>query len=230
MNHTHHDAPRALTYDPESGLAYYVQRSSSAVARLILLHGVGGNETNLVQLAALLDPRVEIVFVRAPVAIGPQQFAWFQVRFDRQGPVIDAQQAESSREKLQVLTRVLRENDGSSPLPTVIAGFSQGGIMSASTALTSPSDVKGFAILSGRILPELDERISTSDALSTLSAFIAHGQYDDKLPVAWAERASAKLTSLGIPHQTEIYPTGHQLTPETIGDFNAWLNACLSLA
>ncbi len=220
----------ALIHEPVSQLAYRLRAATPApAARLLLLHGVGGNETNLLALADALDPRIEILFVRGPLTIGPGQHAWFSVQFGPNGPSIDAQQADASRVALLTLLRALRERDGANALPTVIGGFSQGGIMSASVGLSSPSDVAGFAVLSGRILPELDPHVAPRNALHSLGAFIAHGEFDDKLPVTWAERADAKLTELGVAHETRLYPMGHQLTEAVVDDFSNWVERRVGL-
>ncbi|WP_321926676.1 phospholipase [Burkholderia sp. BCC1998] len=218
-----------LTTDPESGLHYRLRPAAGRPAgRLLLLHGVGGNETNLLNLAGTIDPRVEIAFVRGPLTFGPGQHAWFPVRFGPNGPEIDAARAEASRVQLIALLRALRARDtGNEPaaLPTVIAGFSQGGIMSASVGLTSPADVAAFAVLCGRILPEIDPLVASRDALSPLHALVMHGRFDDKLPVAWANTADAKLTALGVAHDTQLYDAGHELTAQMAGDFSRWVGA-----
>ncbi|QFS39700.1 alpha/beta hydrolase [Burkholderia cepacia] len=214
-----------LTTDPESGLPYRLRPAAGRpVARLLLLHGVGGNETNLLNLAGIIDSRIEIAFLRAPLTFGPGQHAWFPVRFGPNGPEIDAARADESRIQLITLLRAFRARDGAdSALPTVIAGFSQGGIMSAGVGLTSPEDVAAFAVLCGRILPEIDPLIAPRDALRPLHALIVHGRFDDKLPVAWADTADAKLTSLGVAHDTRLYEAGHELTAEMAGDFGRWV-------
>ena len=214
-----------LTTDPESGLPYRLRPAAGRpVARLLLLHGVGGNETNLLNLAGIIDPRIEIAFLRGPLTFGPGQHAWFPVRFGPNGPEIDAARADESRIQLITLLRAFRARDSAdSALPTVIAGFSQGGIMSAGVGLTSPDDVAAFAVLCGRILPEIDPLIAPRDALRPLHALIVHGRFDDKLPVAWADTADAKLTALGVAHDTRLYDAGHELTAEMAGDFGRWV-------
>ncbi|VWB07988.1 phospholipase [Burkholderia pseudomultivorans] len=220
-----------LTTDPDSGLQYLLRPAAGpAVARLLLLHGVGGNETNLLHVAGALDPRIEIAFLRGPLTFGPGQHAWFPVRFGPNGPEIDAARADESRIKLIALLRAWRARDDASPvLPTVIAGFSQGGIMSASVGLTSPGDVAAFAVLCGRILPEIDPLIAPRDALRPLHALIMHGQFDDKLPVAWAETADAKLAALGVAHDTRLYPVGHELDAQMARDFGRWVGERVGL-
>ncbi|MGN7984388.1 alpha/beta hydrolase [Burkholderia sp. 22313] len=217
-----------LATDSESGLQYLLRPATGRPAgRLVLLHGVGGNETNLLNLAGTVDPRIDIAFVRGPLTFGPSQHAWFPVRFGPNGPEIDAARAEASRMQLIALLRALsaRDTSNDTALPAVIAGFSQGGIMSASVGLTSPADVAAFAVLCGRILPEIDPLIASRDALSAIHALVMHGRFDDKLPVAWADTADAKLTSLGVAHETRLYDAGHELTAQMAGDFSRWVGA-----
>ncbi|MBI3143848.1 MAG: phospholipase [Pseudogulbenkiania sp.] len=219
--------------DAASGLVYRtldlpVAEGEPAVrpqALLLLLHGVGGNEMQLAALGLLLDARLRVVLVRAPLAFGPSQFGWFQVSFGAQGPSIDPAQAESSRQQLRQLVGSLQAASGVETARTVVAGFSQGGIMSAGLALTEPQQVGGFGLLSGRILPEIAPVIGERAALAQLAGFVAHGEFDDKLPFSWAERATAWLGELGVPHQLHRYPVGHQLTAEMAQDFAAWLAA-----
>ncbi|MGC3025072.1 alpha/beta hydrolase [Burkholderia sp. DN3021] len=214
-----------LTTNPDSGLQYRLRPAAGRpAAHLLLLHGVGGNETNLLNISDVIDPRIEIAFVRGPLTFGPDQHAWFPVRFGPNGPEIDAARADASRLQLITLLRAFRAQDGAgSALPAVIAGFSQGGIMSASVGLTSPADVAAFAVLCGRILPEIDPLIAPRDALRPLHALIVHGRFDDKLPVAWADTADAKLTALDVAHDTRLYAAGHELTQEMAADFGRWV-------
>lgn len=217
-----------------SGLHYLVRPASTHTPslpkrQLFLLHGVGGNEHNLATLAEQIDPRIEVILLRGPLTLAPAQYGWFQVHFGTSGPVIDAEQANRSRQQLVTTLAALSGGGDVSDRRTVIAGFSQGGIMSASVALSAPETVNGFAILSGRILPELSPYIAGSEKLRGLSGFIAHGLFDNKLPVAWAQRADEQLTALEVEHVTRTYPIGHELSAESVGDFEQWLRGPLAL-
>jgi phospholipase/carboxylesterase len=190
---------------------------------LLLLHGVGGNEANFSQIAQTLPPDWLVLMPRGPIELGPGRYAWFHVGFTPEGPRIDAQEAEASRERLVAFVSQVQAAHGIEPRATVIAGFSQGGIMSASVALSSPESVAGFAILSGRILPELEPRIAPRERLSALKAFVAHGEQDGTLPVAHATRSDALLTKLGVDHETRLLAGGHEIGPRMWSEFLAWL-------
>jgi phospholipase/carboxylesterase len=215
----------ALQINTASGLHYRLRLPTPAkpTQLLVLLHGVGGNESNLLDLASGIDPATLVVLARGPLQLGPQQFAWFQVRFTEQGPQIEADQAERSRQLLIALLQQLQTQHGIAPEQSVVAGFSQGGIMSASVALSAPQSVKGFALLSGRILPELAAHIAPREQLANIRAFIGHGEQDSTLPVLWAQRSDALLNELGVPHTLHLYPTGHTIGAGMQADFGAWL-------
>jgi len=217
----------ALLTDSVSGVSYRVlePQPSKPTKCLILLHGVGGNETNLMDIAAGLDRDTLVVFARGPLQMGVQQFAWFRVAFTASGPRIVPEEAERSRATLIAFVQQLQVRHGITAANTVIAGFSQGGILSASVALSAPESVAGFAVLSGRILPELEPQLASQERLSNLQAFIGHGTQDSKLPVDWAHRSDALLTALGVEHQLRLYPMDHGISASMHADFLQWLAA-----
>ncbi|WP_140720659.1 MULTISPECIES: alpha/beta hydrolase [Gammaproteobacteria] len=204
-------------------LAFRTTSPDTAPAKrlLVLLHGVGGNETNLAPLGdTLIDTRV--ILARGPLTFAPGQHAWFQVSFGPQGPRPDLVAAEQSRQRLASFISELQATYAVPASQTVVAGFSQGGIVSASIGLTQPGLVAGFGILSGRILPEIAPQLANRSALAEVNGFIGHGRDDTKLTVDWAHRADAWLSELGIPHETHLYPGDHGIPPAMQKDFLAW--------
>ncbi|WP_108472786.1 alpha/beta hydrolase [Rhodanobacter thiooxydans] len=215
----------SLFVDPAFALAFRTLQPppEKPTSLLVLLHGVGGNEGNLAALGAEAGSDTLVVLPRGPIALGPQAFGWFRVAFSGNGPQIVASEADASRRMLIDFIGQLQQAYGIDAAHTVVAGFSQGGILSASVALTAPERVAAFAVLAGRILPELEPQLADAQRLSTLRGYIAHGMYDDKLPPSWARRADDWLTRLGVAHETKLYPTGHELGTAMRADFLAWL-------
>ena len=189
---------------------------------LLLLHGVGGNETNLGILADQAADDTLVVLPRAPLDMGMGQYAWFPVSFGPQGPRPDLAAAEQSRQRLAAFVAELQARYDVLPAKTVVAGFSQGGIISASIGLTYPNLVRSFGILAGRILPEIKPLLADREALARIEAFIGHGRDDTKLTVDWAHKADAWLSELGIPHEIHLYSGDHGIPPAMQDDFFAW--------
>lgn len=219
-----------LIVDPRFALAFRMREPTSVApsALLVLLHGVGGNETNLAALASEVDADTLVVLPCAPLELGAGQHAWFRVAFTASGPQINADEAEESRQQLVRFVAQLQEAYGIAPERTVIAGFSQGGILSASVALSAPERVRGFAVLAGRILPELEPQLAARARLAGLQGLIAHGRDDSKLPVSWAQRADAWLGELGVVHTTLLYPGDHGISSQMARDFHDWQQALLT--
>ena len=167
------------------------------------------------------------VVAARPLDVWSWPIAWFRVAFTANGPRIDAQEAEQSRLELIRFVAQVQEAYGIGPQKTVIAGFSQGGILSASVALTAPESVAGFGVLSGRILPELEPLLAEPARLAAMQAFIGHGELDSKLPVMWAQRSEVLLSQLGVAHSSLRYPIDHGISAEMQDDFLHWLAGVL---
>lgn len=220
-----HNSLSPLQKSADFELAFRIKQPQPVqpTACVILLHGVGGSETNLTDLAAGIAPDTLVVLPRGPFEFAPGQFGWFRVAFTASGPRIVESEAEQSRLTLIRFVEQLQSAYGIAPQHTAIAGFSQGGILSASVALSAPERVAAFGVLSGRILPELQPHLADKQRLATLRGFIGHGEYDTKLPVTWAQRSDHWLTELEVEHVTHLYPIDHGISPAMQADFLGWL-------
>ncbi|HET7776088.1 MAG TPA: phospholipase, partial [Azospira sp.] len=78
-----HPGPAPLQRDPALPLAFRLGQPlpPQPKACLVLLHGVGGDETNLAELAAGIHPDTLVVLPRGPLEFAPGQFGWFHVAF-----------------------------------------------------------------------------------------------------------------------------------------------------
>ena len=219
--------PGDLIRSPDYALAFRTLEPVPVAPRrlLVLLHGVGGQELQLASLGARVDEETLVVLPRAPRSIGEGMYGWFRVGFTPDGPQIVPEEAEDSRLRLIEFIGQLQRHYDVAPSHTVVAGFSQGSILSASVALSAPLAVAGFGLLCGRILPELEPALASRDQLATLDALIIHGRADNKLPVAWAERADAWLQRLGVPHRLQLHAAGHEFNAAMQTDFLDWFGA-----
>jgi len=192
---------------------------------MVLLHGVGCSEMDMVDIAAGVSPDTLVVLARGPLTLGLGKFAWFRVAFTPIGPQIEEAEAESSRLTLLRFIKKIQIAFQIQPDRTVVAGFSQGGIMSASVALSEPEVVSGFGLLCGRILPELQSHLANKSRLKKIHAFVGHGDFDNTLPVVWAERSEKLLKDLEVEFESHRYPVGHSISSDMRAEFLRWLNA-----
>ncbi len=197
---------------------------------LLLLHGVGSNEHDLFELAPFLDKRFLIISVRAPNTLGSGSYAWFEVNFTPQGPVIHPEQAEASRETLITFIKEAITTYSADPKRVYLMGFSQGAIMSASVALTRPELVAGAALMSGRILPEIQPLIASHEELSGFPFLVVHGTADMVLPISYGRASREILSSLPVDLTYHEYPMGHEVSQTSLRDVTAWLSEQLDKA
>ena len=190
---------------------------------LLLLHGVGSNEDDLFELERELDPRFVVVSARGPHTLRPGSYAWFEVQFGPNGPIINPQQAEASRLHLLTFMAEAINAYDTDPAQVYLLGFSQGAIMSASVALTAPERMAGAVLMSGRILPEIQDKLAPREQLARLPIFLIHGTDDATLPIAYGRASCDLLTGLGVNLRYREFRMGHQVTAASLAEVNAWL-------
>jgi phospholipase/carboxylesterase len=195
---------------------------------LIMLHGFGSHENDLMGLAEFIDPRYRVVSVRAPVPLEMGGYAWFPIEFSPVGMVMDIDEGMRSRDHLLDLVQRLQATHGNDGSDTIALGFSQGGAMALSLLLANPSQMAGVAFLSGvwlrELLPE-DEAILT--ALQDKPVLQTHGTDDPLLPISKAHRTREVLDSLPIDLSYREYPMGHEINGECLQDLQDWLKSRL---
>jgi phospholipase/carboxylesterase len=206
------------------------KNEAGAPPLLLLLHGFGSNEHDLYGLTPFLDERFLIISVRAPNTLGPESYAWFDLDFTSQGPVINPKQAEISRETLITFLNEAVTAYGTDPERVYLMGFSQGAIMSASVALTQPELVAGVVMMSGRILPEIRPFIASKEELAGLPFIVVHGTADTVLPITYGRASRELLSWLPVELTYHEYSTGHEVSQESLNDVTTWLSAKLDKA
>jgi len=178
---------------------------------IILLHGVGSNEADLFSFANQLPEKYLVISARAPISLGGNSFAWYQVDFSTGKPVFNFQQEEESRSTLIKFISQIKEKYSANSDEIYLCGFSQGAIMSYSIGLTRPDLAKGIAVISGRLLEEIKPIIASKEKLQSLKVYISHGSGDSTLPIQYAKDANAFLKSLNINPSFKEYQAGHEI-------------------
>lgn len=199
------------------------QKKSAKPPLLILLHGLGSNEQDLFAFSKQLPGQFMIVAARAPLTLNEGSYAWFRVNYSSGKPSIpDPAEVENSRKLIIQFIEQLKSKYLFDESRVYLCGFSQGGIMSYNVALTRPDVIRGIAVMSGRLLPGV-EQVASKEKLAMLKVFISHGTEDEVIPVMHAREALAYIKKLKLTHQYKEYKAGHTINNEMLKDLLVWL-------
>ena len=200
-----------------------------AVGLLVLHHGRGADEGDLLGLADVLDParRLHVAAPRGPLRLpGSPGYHWYRV--PRVG-YPDAASFRAAYDDLAAFHDSLWERTTIEPSRTVLGGFSMGSVMSYALALgplrPAPAGILAF---SGFIPVVEGWRPSLADRRG-LPAFIAHGRRDPVIEVGFARRAREELQAAGLDVSYHESDAAHHIDPEHIGLAREWLEAWLDL-
>ena len=207
-----------------SDLVYRERPADGDAAGLVVLHhGRGADENDLLGLADVLDPerRLHVVTPRAPLQLpGWPGYHWYVV--PRVG-YPDPDTFHAAHRKLSMLHDGLWERTGLTPGQTVFGGFSMGSVMSYGLGLgpdrPPPAGILAFSGFIPTVEgwePDLAPRTGTR-------AFIAHGRHDPVMQVDFARRARELLESGGLPVEYHESDAGHHIDPHHIPAAVAWL-------
>lgn len=193
---------------------------------LVLLHGRGTDEHDLLPLADALDPQRRLVAVtpRGPLTIpGAPGAHWYVVR--RVG-FPDPETFGASYARLAAWLDALPVALGTPWSRTVLGGFSQGTAMAYALALgPGRPPPAGILALSG-FLPDVAGHEPVLSGRAGFPVAIGHGAADPVIPVEFARAARKKLQAAGADVLYRESPgLTHTIDPGFVPELRAWLAA-----
>ena len=197
--------------------------SPGAHPTLVLVHGRGADEEDLVGLARFFDERLLVLSVRAPFRFEYGGYTWYEAGVD--GSPDPGRFSESHDRLSTFLDDALR----SYPVDATrlfLLGFSMGAVMSLAAALTRPMLFRGVSANSGYIAENTPLQYRWDD-LSSLNIFLAHGTEDPVVPVQLGRRARLLLEQSGARLVYREYPMGHEIGQLSIVDIAGWMSPLL---
>ena len=224
----HGGAPGSPRGRDRDVLVYRERRAAGeAEGLLVLHHGRGADEHDLLAVGELIDPerRLHIVTPRAPLQLpGSPGYHWYLV--PRVGHP-DRATFDSARLLLGELHDELRELTGIPPQRTVLGGFSMGAVMSYALGLAAARDaVAGILGFSG-FIPEVDGWTPDLAGRAATRVFVAHGERDAVIDVDFGRKAVATLRAAGLDVEYHESSAGHRIDPVQIPAARDWIAAPL---
>ena len=193
---------------------------------ILTLHGRGANALDLLGLAPYICGGKFLMIcpqgpLETPIGPGASGYAWYPMSMG--GPP-DVGAILSSREKLQHFLDACLKRYPIDAKKLVVLGFSQGGVMAYSLALSNPERFAGLAVLSSWLPGELIPKLSiNNEAIQSLPTIVQHGSQDQMIEIQRAKDSVERLRVLRVPLTYRDYDMGHEITPRSLTDLSAWL-------
>ena len=190
-----------------------------SVATLLVLHGTGGSEDDLVPLGRELAPGAAILSPRGKVS------EYGAARFFRRlaEGVFDHEDLVFRTHELAEFVEAASKEYGFDPSKLVAVGFSNGANIAASLMLLHPGLLRAAVLFRAMVPFEPEE---TPD-LSGMPVFLAAGRMDRMIPPQNTERLAEILTEAGADLDLRWRDTGHGLTYEEVAEAKDWLSDIL---
>jgi len=189
---------------------------SASEETLLVLHGTGGDENDLIGIgqavapgAAILSPRGNVLENGAP-------------RFFRRisEGVFDPKEVRSRAEELARFIRAAVITYGLDPERMFALGYSNGANIASTVMLVEPGVLQSSILLRPMLVYEPNEEKD----LSGSAVFISAGRMDPIVPTTSVERLAALFESSHADVTLKWQLGGHSLVPSEVREAAEWLN------
>jgi phospholipase/carboxylesterase len=189
---------------------------------VLLLHGLGSHEGDLIGLAPYLSPDFVYASLRAPLPYGgPNGWSWYPLS---EPGAPDYAGVDEAAEGVLAYLDALGAGSGSSTHPTVgLLGFSQGGSLSLQLLRKRPDFFDFAVVVAGFVAPGAPDGVDEAVAAARPRVFYGHGDADPVIPVDAVERTSAWVAAHADATES-VYPgLTHSISQEELDDVNGFL-------
>ena len=187
---------------------------------LVLLHGFGADEKDLLPMVVRLDPRLAIASLRAPIRLREGSYSWLSGN-------TEADVDNARRAVLESVDQIVTETNADAGR-VYVAGFSQGAMLALAIALTEPQKIAGAAVLSGRLAAAVRDRHASLDLLRGFPILVTHGTEDRQISIRSARDIRQALRSLSVNLEYHEFEIGHSISDQTVSVLDRWLRQQLA--
>jgi phospholipase/carboxylesterase len=195
----------------------FVPAEGTSRTTLVLLHGTGGDEHDLLPLGRALDPAAALLSPRGRVVEGsmPRFFRRFaEGRFDLDDVRVRAAELTAWLDEAAIAYGLARDR-------MVAVGYSNGANIAHATMLLHPESFAGASLLHAQFVLAP----SPLPSLAGRAVFLAAGEADPIVPLAEAQRLAETLAAAGATVTPFWSSGGHALTREDVAQAKQWLNS-----
>jgi len=187
---------------------------------LLLLHGTGGDEHDMVPLghlapgAALLSPRGKVLENGMP-------------RFFRRlaEGVFDVEDLKFRAGELADFVAAAAAHYRFDPSRVIAMGFSNGANIASATLLMRPGVLRGAILFRGMVPFEPDPASEPAARPAGTRVLISNGRIDPTVSPEETDRLARVLQRAGANVEVHWQPAGHQLMPSDFAVAKTWLQS-----
>lgn len=197
------------------GFAYRLERGEPGNRTLLLLHGTGADENDLIPLGRLLDPQAHLLSPRGKVLENgsPRFFRRFA-----EG-VLDLEDLKARTHELVRFIELAAKEHDLDASRIIAVGYSNGANIAASALLLHPLFFEAAMLLRPMFTFEPDDKPD----LEGRHVFIASGRTDPLIDPSDPERLARMLEGFGAEVQLSWSPAGHPLASDELNEARSWL-------
>ncbi len=192
--------------------------SDPAAPPLLLLHGTGGNEQDLLRLGRTLSPGSALLSPRGNVNEGGALRFFARLA---EG-VFDPQEIVRRTHALADFLTAAAAHYRLDPARLTAVGFSNGANIAATLLLLRPEVLGGAILLRSMVV--LDQPAQPA-SLAGKRVLLCHGSTDPLVPPDHPERLATLLRSGGADVRIQTMAASHNLTPQDVAAAQTWLGA-----
>ena len=212
-----------------------VEPKSQATSCIIWLHGLGDSGAGFAPIVPVLslpqEHTIRFVFPHAPeqavtINQGAVMRSWYDIKSMDLHNRADLKDVQASEEMIHHLIQEQLDN-GIASNKIILAGFSQGGVMSLFTGLRYPKKLAGILAMSCYLAngDQLPPQLSKANKQTPILQH--HGEQDEVVPFDAGKMANRLLLKNGYQVEWESYAMPHTLIAEQLTDISHWIQKTL---
>lgn len=182
---------------------------------LLLLHGTGGDENDLIPLGRAVAPGAALLSPRGQVLENGMQRFFRRLAMG----VFDVEDLKQRTADLAAFVSAAAEHYGFDLARTIAVGYSNGANIGASLLLAEPGLVRAAALLHAMV----PFRPDTPPGLAGTSVLMTGGMQDPMIPVDQTEELASILRAAGADVELDLAPGGHELTHDEVRKVRDWV-------
>lgn len=203
-----------------------------ADAVVIWLHGLGDSGAGFSEVVPVLkldsDHKIKFIFPNAPeqavtINNGFVMRSWYDIKtmdLDGRADIPTLEQSE------QLIVELIEEQvaAGIAPSRIILAGFSQGGVLSLYTALRLKHKLAGVVALSCYLATNDLPFEGAQGVNKDTPIFSSHGEQDSVVPFAAGKDAAQRLSAANFDVTFSQYPMEHSVCIPQLEKLGRWIS------